>query len=122
MNELLRTGLVMRYLLQPTQTGDQVDGSGMRCRSSAKLINLSTQLNRQGRGWRNSCSSKGYFSCSPTGLLVPASTKASKTDLQVYVELIVKACPSSPPDVQASKRDAFLLFICWTFSPVALLE
>ena len=78
-----------------------------------KLINLSTQLNRQGRGWRNSCSSKGYFSCSPTGLLVPASTKASKTDLQVYVELIVKACPSSPPDVQASKRDAFLLFILW---------
>ena len=87
-----------------------------------KLINLSTQLNRQGRGWRNSCSSKGYFSCSPTGLLVPASTKASKTDPQVYVELIVKACPSSPPDVQARSVTLFFYSSFGTFSPVALLE
>ena len=82
-----------------------------------KLINLSTQLNRQGCGWRNSCSSKGYFSCSPTGLLVPASTKASKTDLQVYVEIIVKACPSSPPDVRRASVTLFFYSSLEHFRP-----
>src|SRR6478752_5808069 len=78
----------------------------------SKLINLSTQLNRQGRGWRNSCSSKGYFSCSPTGLLVrPPPRHPRQTHKSTWSS-------SSKLDhrarrVQASKRDAFLLLILW---------
>ena len=39
------------------------------------------------------------------GLLTPASTAQTEA-LQVYVELIVKACPSSQPDVSENKPDA----------------
>lgn len=39
------------------------------------------------------------------GLLVPASATKSDTP-QVYVELIVKACPSIAPDVSVNKPDA----------------
>jgi hypothetical protein len=39
------------------------------------------------------------------GLLIPASATKSDTP-QVYVELIVKACPSTDPDVSLNKPDA----------------
>ncbi len=39
------------------------------------------------------------------GLLTPASTAQTEAP-QVYVELIVKACPSSQPDVSENKPDA----------------
>jgi hypothetical protein len=41
------------------------------------------------------------------GLVIPAST-ASTDRLHVYVELIVKACPSTQPDLSADKPDAVM--------------
>jgi hypothetical protein len=39
-------------------------------------------------------------------LLTPVSAKQSDAPPQVYVELIVKACPSTAPDVSADNPDA----------------